>query len=98
MNEIGYYHDCTIVFVPFLGDFLSIRTLLSRNAPEFIVFVPFLGDFLSINSLKVEIYDVSIVFVPFLGDFLSIREKRWQHDSEDSFRPLSWGLSFNKRA
>ena len=38
-----------LVFVPFLGDFLSITALwdILRQIPE--VFVPFLGDFLSIR-------------------------------------------------
>ena len=61
------------VFVPFLGDFLSIffcginlNVLKLRK-----VFVPFLGDFLSILYIYSDIYRLS-VFVPFLGDFLSI--------------------------
>ena len=36
------------------------------------------------------------VFVPFLGDFLSIgRGASHVFTVTDSFRPLSWGLSFN---
>ena len=37
------------VFVPFLGDFLSIVPLMGTNTKvDELVFVPFLGDFLSI--------------------------------------------------
>ena len=36
------------VFVPFLGDFLSMNWLKTHNKKMF-VFVPFLGDFLSIS-------------------------------------------------
>ena len=36
------------VFVPFLGDFLSMETLKIMD-DEHMVFVPFLGDFLSIT-------------------------------------------------
>ena len=35
------------------------------------------------------------VFVPFLGDFLSIDALLSIMDMGGSFRPLSWGLSFN---
>ena len=38
---------------------------------------------------------VIIVFVPFLGDFLSINVVKMDGISPFSFRPLSWGLSFN---
>ena len=62
-----------------------------------IVFVPFLGDFLSIIFATVTTgKSWMTVFVPFLGDFLSIT--LWGMITpriEASFRPLSWGLSFN---
>ena len=38
----------TKVFVPFLGDFLSIFYYVAERTPGHFVFVPFLGDFLSI--------------------------------------------------
>ena len=62
------------VFVPFLGDFLSIGSQGdSKGYP--LVFVPFLGDFLSIiKNLQSDIEQYKEVFVPFLGDFLSIKE------------------------
>ena len=42
-----------IVFVPFLGDFLSIWcTSMLKREPVQEVFVPFLGDFLSISQLR----------------------------------------------
>ena len=40
------------VFVPFLGDFLSIWGTSSALLRLQSVFVPFLGDFLSITSLR----------------------------------------------
>ena len=40
-----------IVFVPFLGDFLSINDCI-RYRNFNLVFVPFLGDFLSIACLR----------------------------------------------
>ena len=62
------------VFVPFLGDFLSICEIRGKihDAMEN-VFVPFLGDFLSIRVWQSEPLSTGFVFVPFLGDFLSIR-------------------------
>ena len=62
------------VFVPFLGDFLSIRTGTGGKQNGLHVFVPFLGDFLSMLVCLVCLYNQG-VFVPFLGDFLSIRCK-----------------------
>ena len=63
-----------IVFVPFLGDFLSIQkqsAFIRENVK--IVFVPFLGDFLSITITHLDTLNrQKRVFVPFLGDFLSI--------------------------
>ena len=60
-----------IVFVPFLGDFLSMEEK-SRNVGLVIkVFVPFLGDFLSM-AWRVSCIHRVRVFVPFLGGFLSI--------------------------
>ena len=41
---------------------------------------------------------VVIVFVPFLGDFLSITSWKLAKKNSQSFRPLSWGLSFNLNA
>ena len=41
----------TVVFVPFLGDFLSIYDIAVDSAVD-MVFVPFLGDFLSIACLR----------------------------------------------
>ena len=59
------------------------------------VFVPFLGDFLSILCATL-FKSQSLVFVPFLGDFLSIlMYKEHLAYNACSFRPLSWGLSFN---
>ena len=57
---------------------------------------PFLGTFFQYNGDVMKRKGGRKVFVPFLGDFLSI--KREYHDSRKhfgSFRPLSWGLSFN---
>ena len=60
------------------------------------VFVPFLGDLLSIDDASVDTETGEVVFVPFLGDFLSIVARAvYNRDCEISFRPLSWGLSFN---
>ena len=40
----------------------------------------------------------SAVFVPFLGDFLSMAlDRLYIAVGEASFRPLSWGLSFNMK-
>ena len=61
-----------MVFVPFLGDFLSM-TRISRRKPGTQRFRP-LSWGLSFNSRSwfvPRIYDVR-VFVPFLGDFLSM--------------------------
>ena len=58
---------------------------------------PFLGTFFQLNS-NVSIGDGKGVFVPFLGDFLSIRRACTPLSMErlKGFRPLSWGLSFNR--
>ena len=83
-----------LVFVPFLGDFLSIWVNLV-NSLDSLVFVPFLGDFLSIWDSK-EVLWLDAVFVPFLGDFLSIVTGKGRcYYGYYRFRPLSWGLSFN---
>ena len=87
------------VFVPFLGDFLSIGWVEVELAKKLVVFVPFLGDFLSITSKQMNWYltEHENVFVPFLGDFLSILSMADAVYLTYSrcFRPLSWGLSFN---
>ena len=63
-----------IVFVPFLGDFLSINETTTMVVIP-LVFVPFLGDFLSIiRHRERQRRQIRRVFVPFLGDFLSIFE------------------------
>ena len=61
-----------MVFVPFLGDFFSMKICLMYWAQFHKVFVPFLGDFFSIilHSIRSPLY--RRVFVPFLGDFFSI--------------------------
>ena len=52
MNEATFYKKCREkVFVPFLGDFLSIKKIASKPIGGN-VFVPFLGDFLSIACLR----------------------------------------------
>ena len=70
---ITFVNSLWFVFVPFLGDFLSMSKGGRKSAAAEIVFVPFLGDFLSI--LVEEILNVVFqnVFVPFLGDFLSMK-------------------------
>ena len=60
------------VFVPFLGDFLSMKTTAEHMHDVADVFVPFLGDFLSIVALIISLCSILCVFVPFLGDFLSM--------------------------
>ena len=90
-----HMHDVADVFVPFLGDFLSIVALIISLCSILCVFVPFLGDFLSmIKRLGAALYGL-IVFVPFLGDFLSIYDGVRFYHRGYGFRPLSWGLSFN---
>ena len=61
------------VFVPFLGDFLSICFRWWQTQDGWDVFVPFLGDFLSMFPSTETGSVRKIVFVPFLGDFLSIK-------------------------
>ena len=39
-----------VIFVPFLGDFLSIVSSTPENTAGQQIFVPFLGDFLSIDE------------------------------------------------
>ena len=56
------------VFVPFLGDFLSINQAdLWAILRE--VFVPFLGDFLSIKDSETESKVYNVFSSPFLGTF-----------------------------
>ena len=58
------------VFVPFLGDFLSIEKPLLTTAMDGNVFVPFLGDFLSIMTYLEDIFNEGVEFSsPFLGTF-----------------------------
>ena len=84
------------VFVPFLGDFLSISGQ-SHRVCAYKFSSPFLGTFFQYAHVCWYAYGREHVFVPFLGDFLSIVVdgagdvvKR-----QTGFRPLSWGLSFN---
>ena len=50
---VAYYKaEMVVVFVPFLGDFLSILSNESGQHYYHRVFVPFLGDFLSIACLR----------------------------------------------
>ena len=85
------------VFVPFLGDFLSMT---AHSAC--ISWLP-MWSFRPLSwGLSFNYYhDCTItkcidVFVPFLGDFLSITIGFYKSKRENSrFRPLSWGLSFN---
>ena len=81
---------------PFLGTFFQYTGRTQGNDRR-TVFVPFLGDFLSIGvDMRAYENEKKAVFVPFLGDFLSIRNRlASMTDLLDSFRPLSWGLSFN---
>ena len=44
-----------MVFVPFLGDFLSIKEKNKIAHRKCLVFVPFLGDFLSIAEMLDEL-------------------------------------------
>ena len=138
-----------VVFVPFLGDFLSM-IIIGGDAEKSLVFVPFLGDFLSIYCIAMcepekmahlfsspflgtffqserEVYygksEKRMFSSPFLGTFFQFSWEilrglsRWQFSSpflgtffqlardgsfmdferSDSFRPLSWGLSFNMK-
>ena len=84
------------IFVPFLGDFLSIRThgkvVESRN----LYFRP-LSWGLSFNALlsTMDMGGKLAIFVPFLGDFLSMDYMLDMVEDRKDFRPLSWGLSFN---
>ena len=87
----------TKVFVPFLGDFLSIFPTKAGNVTTAImVFVPFLGDFLSI---VVTDEDGKTVYTPCFRplsrglSFNTLLWRCWHRNS--SFRPLSRGLSFN---
>ena len=58
------------VFVPFLGDFLSICTITPTIGFYKGVFVPFLGDFLSIRHAKTVRRHNGVAFSsPFLGTF-----------------------------
>ena len=60
----------SIVFVPFLGDFLSIgmyRDIIGNRSEE--VFVPFLGDFLSMARKVGTLWKAKQFSSPFLGTF-----------------------------
>ena len=86
-----------IIFVPFLGDFLSITRSFFRKSRITFNFRP-LSWGLSFNIDGEERYELNkFIFVPFLGDFLSIERLRGVCGHDGSyFRPLSWGLSFNR--
>ena len=61
------------VFVPFLGDFLSIiekSAGYTGNIERFSS--PFLGTFFQLHNAGISMIPILRVFVPFLGDFLSI--------------------------
>ena len=57
---------------------------------------PFSGTFFQWHTTK-QRHCLTQVFVPFLGDFLSIGYHYGGvgGNGKESFRPLSWGLSFN---
>ena len=99
-NEWDYYNSSHPhrVFVPFLGDFLSIRHCAVHLSRTWSRFRP-LSWGLSFNSLRLQAVIPSnlTVFVPFLGDFLSMVcfQSALLIPWTCSFRPLSWGLSFN---
>ena len=58
------------VFVPFLGDFLSIALDWYKEENDVSVFVPFLGDFLSICiAFKLLLENAGRFSSPFLGTF-----------------------------
>ena len=86
------------VFVPFLGDFFQCTSLArGRRGRKFSS--PFSGTFFQFASPCHGFRDGSPVFVPFLGDLFSIwrQAERGSHHDYGSFRPLSWGLSFNSK-
>ena len=61
------------VFVPFLGDFLSIkRWVINGLFEDFQFSSPFLGTFFQFLVERIALTYGLWVFVPFLGDFLSI--------------------------
>ena len=87
-----------LVFVPFLGDFLSIAyggEYTALSSAEFSS--PFLGTFFQLEVLVSSLPDIIPVFSsPFLGTFFQYDETVvYLHTTDDGFRPLSWGLSFN---
>ena len=60
-----------MIFVPFLGDFFSMKEPIGRHSLTNI-FVPFLGDFFSISYFFRTRNAQEVIFVPFLGDFFSM--------------------------
>ena len=111
----------TYVFVPFLGDFLSMVDIvvsmaayfcfrplswgLSFNTKEGVHInsesamfsSPFLGTFFQWQRTDRMCFERKVSFSsPFLGTFFQSEKpvKVCEHDGA-SFRPLSWGLSFN---
>ena len=87
-----------MVFVPFLGDFLSIQTLLSLSRWTVEKFSsPFLGTFFQYDDQCEETANVLYAFSsPFLGTFFQLFMVKCILSGVSSrFRPLSWGLSFN---
>ena len=100
--SFNFYHgkkenSLRVVFVPFLGDFLSIRTFNQWCvACTYKFSSPFLGTFFQLPTFLALSDGANTVFVPFLGDFLSMAIQRCSSTmTMTSFRPLSWGLSFN---
>ena len=61
-----------------------------------IVFVPFLGDFLSMASMVFTSLNTAGFSSPFLGTFFQLFHGMKTTATVPSFRPLSWGLSFNE--
>ena len=78
------------VFVPFLGDFLSIVMTLAYGAKQFGFSSPFLGTFFQLSWNSILSTCRMTVFVPFLGDFLSILQKwKWRRlEIETVFVPF----------
>ena len=59
------------VFVPFLGDFLSMIAVLTVVPIAIVFSSPFLGTFFQ-SEIIIWSDNSELVFVPFLGDFLSM--------------------------
>ena len=64
---------------------------------DLLVFVPFLGDFLSRRRTRINSRKHTASFSsPFLGTFFQLPNGIGGYGNAPCFRPLSWGLSFNK--